>query len=88
VPYERSYFHIGVHNLPLAWARSWMFAMAAYTSAPREQALPELLSALAEDPGVLVVLNHPLWLEEGVAEDDHLVQPGPGDQPRLPLHRA
>jgi hypothetical protein len=71
VPYQRSIFHLGIHNLPARCARSWMAAMARYTAEPREAILPELLSGLAADPGVLIVLNHPFWLEEGVSEDDH-----------------
>ncbi|MBZ5724451.1 MAG: hypothetical protein LAP87_05590 [Acidobacteriia bacterium] len=71
VPYERSIFHLGVHNIPPSAARSWMDAMAEYTAAPREAALPAVLSELTRVPGVLVVLNHPFWLEAGVDGDDH-----------------
>jgi hypothetical protein len=71
VPYARSFFHLGVHNLPRKAAREWMAAMAAYTGAPRETALPAILNELARVPDVLIVLNHPFWLEEGVEEKDH-----------------
>jgi hypothetical protein len=71
VPYERSILHLGVHNLPAASARRWMSAMAAYTAAPVEEQLPDLLSELARIPSVLIALNHPFWLEEGVVEADH-----------------
>jgi len=71
VPYERSILHLGVHNLPPASARPWMAAMSAYTAAPREEHLPHLLSEMASVPGLLIVLNHPFWLEEGVEEADH-----------------
>ena len=71
VPYQRSVFHLGVHNLPPRSARSWMAAMADYTRAPEEARLPELVSALAAAAETLVVLNHPFWLEEGVSEADH-----------------
>ena len=71
VPYERSYFHIGVHNLPRAAARCWLAAMAEFTAAPREERLPALLREFAAVSGVLTVLNHPFWLEEGVVEADH-----------------
>ena len=67
VPYERSVFHLGIHNLP----RQWMAAMAAYTQAPEETRLPELLSGLAVAPDTLIVLNHPFWMEEGVSEAAH-----------------
>lgn len=66
-----SILHIGVHNLPPCSERSWMSAMAAYTSAPDEALLPELLRSLASIPESLVVLNHPFWLEEGVEAADH-----------------
>lgn len=71
VPYARSIFHIGVHNIPRNRARSWMSAMAEYTSAPREEALPAILAEFARVPDVLIVLNHPFFLEEGVSAVDH-----------------
>jgi hypothetical protein len=77
VPYRRSIFHLGIHNLPPATARHWMSAMAAYTAAPDEAVLPRILRACARNPDTLIVLNHPFWLEEGVTESDHrLALPG------------
>ncbi len=70
VPYKRAVLHVGIHNLPAADARRWMSVMAAYTSAPDEACLPLILRALSAIPDVLMVLNHPFWLEEGVAEAD------------------
>jgi len=72
VPYRRSIFHFGIHNLPPQTARGWMEVMADLTALPDERQLPGLLRALAAIPDALVVLNHPFWLEEGVSEDDHL----------------
>jgi len=54
-------FHIGIHNLPSARARQWMNTFAAFTANPGEQRLREILIALHEEPGVLVVFNHPMW---------------------------
>ena len=71
VPYARSIFHIGVHNIPRSAAAEWMAAMAGYTAAPRESALPAILDEFARNPSVLIVLNHPFWIEEGVIEADH-----------------
>lgn len=71
VPYEHSIVHLGIHNLPPGAARTWLSTMAAYTAAPSESRLPEILDALAAIPDVLIVLNHPYWLEEGVEEADH-----------------
>ena len=70
VPYERAILHLGIHNLPPDEARRWMSIMAAYTSAPGETRLPPILSELSTIPGLLMVLNHPFWLEEGVEEAD------------------
>jgi hypothetical protein len=78
VPYRRSILHLGIHNLPPDTARTWMSAMSTYTAAPQERLLTEILSELARIPEVLIVLNHPFWLEEGVEESDH----------RLALDRA
>ena len=70
VPYQRAILHLGIHNLPPAEARRWMAVMAAYTSAPDETRLPTILRELSKLPEVLIVLNHPFWLEEGVEEPD------------------
>jgi hypothetical protein len=70
VPYRRAILHLGIHNLPPSDARLWMAVMTAYTSAPDETRLPPILSALSKLPDVLIVLNHPFWLEEGVEEAD------------------
>lgn len=71
VPFRSSIFHLGIHNLPPSSARAWMSAMAKYTAAPNENRLREILSALHAIPEVLIVLNHPFWLEEGVEEAAH-----------------
>jgi len=71
VPYSGSIFHLGIHNLPPAEAQSWMSAMIAYTASQDERLLRHLLYAFAGIPQVLVVLNHPFWLEEGIEEAVH-----------------
>ena len=71
VPFRRSIFHLGIHNLPPASAKFWNSAMANYGAAPQESLLRDILSGLASIPDVLIVLNHPFWLEEGVEETDH-----------------
>jgi hypothetical protein len=71
VPYEHSFFHLGVHNIPRHAACEWMAAMAEYTAAPREAMLPAILDEFTRIPDVLIVLNHPFWLEEGVTEHGH-----------------
>lgn len=71
VPYRRSIFHLGIHNLPPQTARGWLEAMTEFTLSPAEDQLPPLLRALAAIPDAIVVLNHPFWREEGVDENDH-----------------
>lgn len=66
VPYEQAYFHLGIHNLDPDGAVSWMQALANYSRGPEPAALGQLLEALDGDPGVLVVLNHPLWDMAGI----------------------
>jgi len=73
VPYRRSIFHLGVHNIPRNSAELWMQAMAEYSAAPREEMLPAILDEFARVPDVLIVLNHPFWLEEGVIESEHQI---------------
>ena len=71
VPYRRSIFHLGIHNLPAESAREWLAAMSVYTQSGDEELLPTILAELDAIPEVLIVLNHPFWLEEGVEEGDH-----------------
>jgi hypothetical protein len=61
VPYERSFVHVGLHNIPANRAATWMNRMAEYTRAPQPEALGALLEDFESCPEVLVVLNHPLW---------------------------
>ena len=61
VPYRGTVFHLGIHNLPPESAAEMMSQFAAYTLAPTDVRLQELLVWLNEQPQVLVVLNHPFW---------------------------
>lgn len=71
VPFGPSFFHIGVHNLPSARARSIMSDLAAYTNLPSRARLGEILTALHEIDETLLVLNHPLWDEAGIGAVEH-----------------
>jgi predicted metal-dependent phosphoesterase TrpH len=71
VPYAQSIFHLGVHNLPPASARELMSTLTAFSASPNEELLPGILRELAEIRDVLIVLNHPFWLEEGIEQADH-----------------
>ncbi|HNY39054.1 MAG TPA: hypothetical protein PKJ41_01615 [Bryobacteraceae bacterium] len=70
VPIGGSFVHIGVHNLGQD-AADGMKVLSAYTASPESRKLPELLEWFAQDPAVLIVLNHPLWDERGIGEQAH-----------------
>jgi hypothetical protein len=62
VPYGGTQdFHLGVHNLPSAKAAEWMQTLQDFTDSPNDERLTEILSALNDEPNVLVVFNHPMW---------------------------
>jgi len=71
VPFAGSILHLGIHNLRDGSERPWMSRMRAFTADRNEALLPELLCELASAPDVLIVLNHPFWLEEGVTQTMH-----------------
>jgi predicted metal-dependent phosphoesterase TrpH len=71
-PYGQSILHLGIHNLPAGGERRALAAMRAYTAAPGDARLPDLLAALSRIPETLIVLNHPFWREEGIGEAAHL----------------
>ena len=71
VPFERSDVHLGVHNLPPERASELMQELAAYTAQPAAPALAELLERLDAMPGVLVVVNHPLWDHRRIGQANH-----------------
>lgn len=76
-PFGSTEFHIGIHNLPSAEGAAWMRRFAEYTNAAMaarpdgvgkggsveetDRQLLVMLRELDEVPGVLVVLNHPIW---------------------------
>lgn len=71
VPHESTVVHLGVHNLPPRSARSLAERMIALSPGPRTAAFDELLQELATQPGVLLVLNHPLWDLTGMGAVEH-----------------
>ena len=60
-PFGSTEFHIGIHNLPSAEGHDWMRRFTAFTVAPSDTGLLKLLRELDSLPGVLIVLNHPIW---------------------------
>jgi hypothetical protein len=71
VPFGPTFFHLGVYNLPGSRAPELFQAMQEYRVSPSLRRLPEILSAIAREPGTLVVFNHPLWDENGIGEARH-----------------
>lgn len=71
VPFQGTFFHLGIHNLPAAVVRSLEADLAEYTASPSPERLPELLETLHSYPEVLVVFNHPLWDEKRVGGPRH-----------------
>jgi hypothetical protein len=71
VPLGPSWFHVGVHNLPPPDAHSIMEELAGYTTNPSEALRQKLLVHLSRQPGVLIVLNHPLCDQAAIGADRH-----------------
>jgi hypothetical protein len=71
IPYGPTFFHLGVHNLPPADAATISGELATFTDHPDEHKLSGILRMLNSLPEVLLVLNHPLWDEKGIGEDNH-----------------
>jgi hypothetical protein len=86
VPFGRSYFHLGIHNLPRDRAGEIFTALqeihCSYCKAAQiscvgthdARCLPNiggLLEYLASIPHTLTVLNHPLWDVSGLGESAH-----------------
>jgi hypothetical protein len=74
IPFEYGFFHVGVHNLPKAGAVEIAKTLVDYTfdtESRDSKNLGEMLDMLNEIPGVLIVLNHPLWDIEMVGRERH-----------------
>lgn len=74
VPFEYGFFHVGVHNLPKDRAVEITKTLLDYTFNEENHGtenLNELFAMLSSMPGVLVILNHPLWDIELVGQERH-----------------
>jgi hypothetical protein len=71
VPFDGTYFHLGLHNLPPAAAGAWFERCAAVTQAPTTAAITATLSDFDALDGTLIVLNHPLWDLAGAGAGEH-----------------
>ena len=67
VPFEQTYFHIGVHNMDAQQAPSDHAPDGGSTRGePGSEALGQFLEDLDADRSVLIVFNHPLWDMAGI----------------------
>jgi hypothetical protein len=71
LPFRKTEFHLGVHNLPPARAEIYVEKMKAITATPSELEMDALLAQLDSHPEVLVVFNHPLWDLKGIGAAGH-----------------
>jgi hypothetical protein len=74
IPFRRTFFHLGVHNMPADAAREMARAMNEFTAAPDESRIGEMLAWAGEAPETLVILNHPMWDENHIGEAEHRSQ--------------
>jgi len=71
IPFRLTFFHVGVHNLPVDAAVSMTRAMNEFTAQPSEGKIGEMLAWVGEAPETLVILNHPMWDENHIGEATH-----------------
>jgi hypothetical protein len=71
VPFNRGFFHLGVHNLPPPAARDWFGRLSSITARPSFDAVSSALADLHAIPEVLVVFNHPRWDLADVGRREH-----------------
>jgi hypothetical protein len=71
VPYEHTFFHLGVHNLDAERAWGVLRDLSIFTADPRPGLLLDLLGYLNARPETLLILNHPHWDEKGIGEAEH-----------------
>jgi len=72
IPFDETFFHLGVHNMPASEAAGIMTQLETFTAQPDPALLEGLLEMLHAYPDVLLVLNHPLWDEKGIGIDRHV----------------
>lgn len=71
VPFGRTIFHLGIHNLPAGQAPQIAAALDAFTQKTSKDSVTELLAWLHELPDVLIVFNHPFWNMYGFEMELH-----------------
>lgn len=70
VPFEGTFFHVGLHNIPPGEASGFMSGLALFTETGAGD-LAGLLACASTRPETLVVLNHPYWDEGGLGAAGH-----------------
>lgn len=71
VPYEKTEFHLGIHNLPVLRASAWVHEFATHRAKPNTERLRNILAGLNNEKDVLIVLNHPYWDAENRGAAEH-----------------
>jgi len=71
LPYGRTEFHIGIHNLPEVRADVWMGQLADCAKRPYPTRVRELFVNLNREKSILIVLNHPYWDGESIGQVAH-----------------
>jgi hypothetical protein len=71
VPYGKTEFHIGIHNLPVSRSSAWLKKLAAYTGKPNREELRAIFEELHSEANTLIVLNHPYWDAESIGPEEH-----------------
>jgi hypothetical protein len=66
ISFRSTTFHIGIHNLPPGLASSIMFTLLHPKDLRGDAAVLGMIAEISEIPGVLLVLNHPLWNLNGI----------------------
>jgi hypothetical protein len=88
VPYEKTEFHLGVHNLAPSSSGAWMKEFEAYRAKPNTGQLREILAGLNKERDTLIVLNHPYWDAESIGPAQHRDTLGPFLERYLPFLHA
>ena len=74
VPFDYGFFHLGVHNLPKETAVELTKTLLDFTFIKENHTndhLHDMFAMLNDLPGVLIILNHPLWDIEIVGKERH-----------------
>jgi hypothetical protein len=69
VPFGKTEFHVGVHNMPGAIADDLMSIMTDCAIKADDQHTTDLIAELQLIPSLLLVFNHPVWNFHGIAQD-------------------